>query len=99
MLKNLPLKFDKIWGYEIWFASTHPNGCQKELKDFVKGDYPLLGKVIQANEALSIQVHPDDDFAGTVEHCREKMNAGIFLKPSLVQNLFTELMKISATKK
>lgn len=72
MLKNLPLKFYKIWGYEIWFASTHPNGCQKELKDFVKGDYPLLGKVIQANEALSIQVHPDDDFAGTVEHCRGK---------------------------
>ena len=63
MLKLNPIKSDKIWGYELWIASTHPNGCQKEFMDFCGGEYPLLVKVIQANDTLSIQVHPDDDWA------------------------------------
>jgi len=67
MLKLNPIKSDKIWGYELWIASTHPNGCQEEFKSFCGGDYPLLVKVIQANEALSIQVHPDDDWAVKLE--------------------------------
>ena len=46
----------RLWGYELWIASTHPNGCQQEFKNFCGGDYPLLIKVIQADETLSIQV-------------------------------------------
>lgn len=67
MLKLNSIKSDKIWGYELWIASTHPNGCQDDFKSFCGGDYPLLVKVIQANDTLSIQVHPDDDWAVKLE--------------------------------
>lgn len=67
MLKLNAIKSEKIWGYELWIASTHPNGCQDDFKKFCGGDYPLLVKVIQADDTLSIQVHPDDDFAVKLE--------------------------------
>ena len=67
MKKLTAIKSDKIWGYELWIASTHPNGCQEDFKKSVGGDYPLLIKVIQANDVLSIQVHPDDDWAVKLE--------------------------------
>lgn len=67
MKKLDPIKSDKIWGYELWIASTHPNGCQEDFKKSVGGEYPLLVKIIQANDTLSIQVHPDDDFAVKLE--------------------------------
>ena len=67
MLKLNPIQSDKIWGYELWIASTHPNGCQEDFKKSVGGDYPLLVKVIQANDTLSIQVHPDDELAVKLE--------------------------------
>ena len=63
MLKLNAIKSEKIWGYELWIASTHPNGCQEDFKSFCSGDYPLLVKVIQADDILSIQVHPDDELA------------------------------------
>lgn len=58
---------EKIWGYEQWIASTHPNGLQKEFLEECGGDYPLLVKVIQADDTLSIQVHPDDALAVELE--------------------------------
>ncbi|MBP3742324.1 MAG: class I mannose-6-phosphate isomerase [Treponema sp.] len=67
MLKLSSIKSDKIWGYELWIASTHPNGCQDDFKTFCGGEYPLLVKVIQADDTLSIQVHPDDDWAVKLE--------------------------------
>ena len=67
MLKLTPIQSDKIWGYELWIASTHPNGCQNDFKEFCGGDYPLLVKIIQANDTLSIQVHPDDQDAVRLE--------------------------------
>ena len=67
MIKLDAIKSEKIWGYELWLASTHPNGCQEEFKEFCKGDYPLLIKVIQADDTLSIQVHPDDELAVKLE--------------------------------
>ena len=67
MLKLTPIKSEKIWGYELWIASTHPNGCQDSFKEFCAGEYPLLVKVIQANDTLSIQVHPDDEAAVRLE--------------------------------
>lgn len=67
MLKLDPIKSEKIWGYELWIASTHPNGCQKEFLSACGGEYPLLVKVIQADDTLSIQVHPDDDWAVKLE--------------------------------
>ncbi len=67
MLLLNPLRFDKIWGYENWLASTHENGFQKEFYDYCGGSYPLLVKVIQANDSLSVQVHPDDETAVRLE--------------------------------
>lgn len=67
MIKLNAIKSEKIWGYERWIASTHPNGCQKEFIDALGGEYPLLVKVIQADDTLSIQVHPDDELAIKLE--------------------------------
>lgn len=72
MIKLDSIRSEKIWGYEDWIASTHPNGMQKEFFDFVGGDYPLLVKVIQANDVLSVQVHPNDEVAARLENCRGK---------------------------
>lgn len=67
MLKLNPIQCDKIWGYERWIASTHPDGCQKDFLNAIGKDYPLIVKVIQANETLSVQVHPDDETAKKLE--------------------------------
>ena len=72
MLQLNAIKSEKIWGYELWIASTHPNGCQHEFEALLHGDYPLLVKVIQANDKLSVQVHPDDEKAQLYENCRGK---------------------------
>ncbi|WP_257225388.1 type I phosphomannose isomerase catalytic subunit [Treponema parvum] len=63
MLKLKPVLSEKIWGYELWIASTHSDGEQKEFSAALGGDYPLLVKLIQADDTLSIQVHPDDELA------------------------------------
>lgn len=67
MLKLNPIEANRIWGYELWIASTHENGCQKDFEQSCGGKYPLLVKIIQANDTLSIQVHPDDDWAAKLE--------------------------------
>ena len=66
MIKLTPVRSEKVWGYEDWIASTHPEGTQKEFIELVK-DYPLLVKIIQANDTLSVQVHPDDKTAVKLE--------------------------------
>ena len=67
MHKLNPVLSEKIWGYEQWIASTHPNGMQKDFLELCGSDYPLLVKIIQANDTLSIQVHPDDQNAVELE--------------------------------
>lgn len=67
MLKLNAIKSEKVWGYELWIASTHSNGCQEEFKKACGGNFPLLVKIIQANDKLSVQVHPDDDCAVKLE--------------------------------
>ncbi len=61
-----PIRSEKVWGYEDWIASTHKDGAQKEFVELVK-NYPLLVKIIQANDTLSVQVHPDDKTAVELE--------------------------------
>lgn len=67
MLKLNPLKSEKIWGYENWIASVHPNLPHTEFQKECGADFPLLVKVIQANDTLSVQVHPDDEDAVRLE--------------------------------
>ncbi len=74
---------EKPWGYERWILSTHQAGTStvakgtefiagKDLSRIIGNDYPLLVKIIQANETLSVQVHPDDEYAEKVENSRGK---------------------------
>lgn len=65
--KLSPYTSEKIWGYEKWIVSTLKNQestCQgQNTKDIIGNDYPLLIKIIQANDTLSVQVHPCDEYA------------------------------------
>ncbi len=71
MIRTKPFVSEKVWGYEKWLLSTLSHGMTKidEKTEFLGGkalsvlvgeNYPLLIKLIQANERLSVQVHPDD---------------------------------------
>ncbi|NCB33712.1 MAG: mannose-6-phosphate isomerase [Erysipelotrichia bacterium] len=69
---------------ESWELSTHPDGQSRieneNLLEYVKkhpevlgtacaiSDIPILIKYIDARQDLSIQVHPDDEYARRVEH-------------------------------
>jgi len=82
MFKLNAIKADKIWGDELWIASTHPNGCQEDFKSFIHGEYPLLVKIIEARDKLSVQVHPDDEKAQLYEQCRGKTECWYILETS-----------------
>lgn len=63
-IKLKAIRKEYIWGTEDWvFSYLHP-----ELVESI----PLLIKVITAREALSVQVHPGDDFAREEEHSNGK---------------------------
>ena len=69
ILKLNPFHSSKIWGYEEWNLSTHKNGLctvvdsEVTLLDSIGRNLPILIKVIQANDTLSVQVHPDDNYS------------------------------------
>jgi len=68
-----------VWGSESWIISAHQNGDNKihgevtKLSEFFElnrdkfgnfeGQFPLLVKIIDAKDDLSIQVHPNDEYA------------------------------------
>lgn len=57
------IRKEYIWGTEEWLFSALHEEC---------GTVPLLIKKITANEALSVQVHPNDEFAKAEEGCSGK---------------------------
>lgn len=69
LVKLLPCHCPKIWGFEEWQFSTHHNGMTKvaatnqALETYLGQQLPILIKYIEANETLSVQVHPDDEYA------------------------------------
>ena len=75
MLKTKPFISEKVWGYEQWLLSTLANGssqviasekedsCSQNLASIVGDKFPLLVKLIQADDTLSVQVHPNDEYA------------------------------------
>lgn len=73
ILKLDPFYSEKIWGYEHWTLSTHRNGystiknSDTTLIDSLGKELPILNKIIQANDTLSVQVHPDDKFSRKYE--------------------------------
>ena len=83
MFKTKAFISERVWGYERWIASVHPAGQAtvdaatefiggKNLSSVIGDSYPLLIKIIQANEVLSVQVHPDDDYARIHENSAGK---------------------------
>ncbi|MDU1538954.1 MAG: type I phosphomannose isomerase catalytic subunit [Paeniclostridium sordellii] len=74
ILKLDPFYSEKIWGYENWNLSTHKNGhciinsSQDTLISKLGKELPILIKIIQANDTLSVQVHPDDAYASIHEN-------------------------------
>lgn len=72
-----------LWGTEEWVLSCHDMGLSLirnqgfggiSLKDYAwrEKEFPLLIKLIDAKEALSVQVHPGDNYAFAKEGCRGK---------------------------
>lgn len=69
MMQLTPFEAEKLWGHEKWVLSTHAAGLSQPALAY---DYPLLVKLIQADETLSVQVHPDDAYARVHENSRGK---------------------------
>ena len=69
LLKPIDLK--KIWGCEKWLLSTmqdassffYDENNNPSVNTIFDKPFPLLIKIIEANETLSVQVHPDDEYA------------------------------------
>ncbi len=63
---------------ESWELSIHPDGISEPLGDFLKihpmavdkqgSEFPVLIKYIDAAQNLSVQVHPNDEYARRVEN-------------------------------
>lgn len=74
IFKLNPFYSEKIWGYEKWNLSTHKNGhCTisdsgDTLINRLGKELPILIKVIKANDTLSVQVHPDNEYAKIYEN-------------------------------
>lgn len=67
MKKIIPIKIDKIWGYEIWMNSTLKQNPTMFEDGSLCTEGPLV-KIIKANDKLSVQVHPDDKWAKELEN-------------------------------
>ena len=47
MIKLESIKSEKVWGYENWIASVHPNCYQQDFLKQCGKNFPLLVKIIQ----------------------------------------------------
>ncbi len=89
---------------ETWEVSTHKEGMsfvgEMDLNKYLKTELSYLVKFIQCQENLSVQVHPDDEYAKMNENSLGKTecwlilhaekNAGIYLgfKPNVSKEKF-----------
>lgn len=83
ILKLKPFFSKKIWGWEKWSLSCHEYGNAIVENGVYKGkklcevldegnEFPILVKIIKADDKLSIQVHPDDEYARKNENSQGK---------------------------
>ena len=86
ILKLEPFYSEKVWGYEEWTLSTHRNGHSKiensdtTLINHIGEELPILNKIIKANDTLSVQVHPDDEFSRKYENDNGKTECWYILE-------------------
>ena len=111
ILKLNPFYSEKIWGYEEWNLSTHKNGLstvqnsETTLLDSIGKELPVMIKVIQANDTLSVQVHPDDEYSKKHENDNGKTECWYILdakedaslicgiKPGLNKESFSKIIE------
>lgn len=108
ILKLNPFYSEKIWGYEKWNLSTHKNGLstvqnsETTLLDSIGKELPVMIKVIQANDTLSVQVHPDDEYSKKYENDNGKTECWYILDAkedaSLICGIKPGLDKVSFSK-
>ncbi|MBU3180229.1 type I phosphomannose isomerase catalytic subunit [Clostridium psychrophilum] len=83
ILKLKPYLSKKIWGWEKWVLSCHEDGKTTIAEGVYKGqklsdilgcgdNFPILNKIIKAEDTLSVQVHPNDEYAKRVENANGK---------------------------
>ncbi len=69
---RLPARFlEKIWGATD-LSPWYPSSTQKIGEVWFEADLPLLVKFVFTSDRLSVQVHPDDEFAQAHENSRGK---------------------------
>ncbi|MEG2789697.1 MAG: type I phosphomannose isomerase catalytic subunit [Romboutsia sp.] len=111
ILKLDPFYSEKIWGYENWNLSTHKNGyctisgSNETLINKLGKELPILIKIIQANDTLSVQVHPNNEYAKIHENdsgktecwyiLEAKDNASLIcgIKPGLDKESFCNIIE------
>jgi len=103
-MKLKPYLSNKIWGWEKWNLSCHPDGKSTIENGPYKGMYfadvikdpesfPILIKIIYAKSKLSIQVHPDDDYARLFEKDNGKSECWYILDAGKNSTLVVGLKK------
>lgn len=91
ILKLSPYYSEKVWGWEKWILSCHPEGKSivqnglnsgKKLSEVLNcnNDFPILIKIINAQDTLSVQVHPGDDYAQLHEKSKGKTECWYILE-------------------
>lgn len=85
---------------ETWEISTHPEGVSRlgefSLRDFIELNY--LVKFIDTTQHLSIQVHPDDEYALKHENQKGKTECWLVLESEKGSGIYLGLKK-DVTKK
>ena len=69
-----PKFVERVWGTTELAAAVPRSGQRKSARSgsMRAPEFPLLIKFIFTSEKLSVQVHPDDEYARAVENCRGK---------------------------
>ena len=91
ILKLKPYLSEKIWGWEKWVLSCHEEGNCTVQEGIYEGqklseilgcgsDFPILNKIIRAEDTLSVQVHPNDEYAKRVENANGKTECWYILE-------------------
>jgi mannose-6-phosphate isomerase len=90
-LKLKPYISKKVWGWEEWVLSCHEDGKTTIEEGIYVGqelsavlgcgnNFPILNKIIKAEDTLSVQVHPNDDYARKFENSKGKTECWYILE-------------------
>lgn len=104
ILKLKPYLSEKIWGWEKWVLSCHEEGNCTVQEGIYKGqelskilgcgsDFPILNKIIRAEDTLSVQVHPNDEYANRVENANGKTECWYILEAKKGATLVSGIKK------